>query len=319
MSGYVFMRETEGKQRMEKHTDKEQPSKVWSGTVDIGNIRFSAAFNTDKDRLYVPWQVASHSHNEYEVFFIWEGAARVEFSGRGGLQRISLERDDFCVIYPQIYHNTVNTESEAYVIGLRFSFKKIPCHEKKEDFYHLFNTVLETNKNYILLKCAGFRGIFGSIIEENKLSQFLKQYSFKAKLTLFFLELFDVLKIGVAKSENAEKMVFTDKSARFMKIEHFFSQKEQDDVTLKDLADSLYLSKKQTSRVLKMEFNISFLQLLTQKKLEYAKELLRNTNLSIGKIAELSGYKSLAGFSKAMKKVMGKNPSVYRIINRPDK
>lgn len=47
-------------------------------------------------------------------------------------------------------------------------------------------------------------------------------------------------------------------------------------------------------------------------KFHRAKELIKNTDYPIAKIANMVGYKSSSKFSKAFKKEMGALPSSYR-------
>jgi transcriptional regulator GlxA family with amidase domain len=49
--------------------------------------------------------------------------------------------------------------------------------------------------------------------------------------------------------------------------------------------------------------------------MEVAAEKLRNTNASLGQVAEIVGYDSEAAFSRAFKKTFGTAPATWRRSN----
>jgi AraC-like DNA-binding protein len=54
---------------------------------------------------------------------------------------------------------------------------------------------------------------------------------------------------------------------------------------------------------------------LTNWRMQVATQKLRNTNASLGQIAEIVGYDSEAAFSRAFKKVLGIAPATWRRSN----
>ena len=88
----------------------------------------------------------------------------------------------------------------------------------------------------------------------------------------------------------------TLQAERLKKIERFFSKRYAAPVTLKDLADDLYISPTQTNRILSAKYGQSFRQKLRDTRLHQARLLLESTDHSINEIAEEVGYASAAGF-----------------------
>ena len=85
-------------------------------------------------------------------------------------------------------------------------------------------------------------------------------------------------------------------------IESFFNSKYASDVCLDDLAEMLHLSQRQTERLVISCTGKSFRKALCDKRLEIASILMENTSLSLTEIATMIGYKSYAGFWKALKR-----------------
>ena len=77
----------------------------------------------------------------------------------------------------------------------------------------------------------------------------------------------------------------------------------------------LGISMHQLNIYLKQELGLSFNQLHTEKRLDSAKSLLKNTNSSIAAIAEKTGYASLRYFETAFKKKFEVSPKKYRQSN----
>ncbi len=85
-------------------------------------------------------------------------------------------------------------------------------------------------------------------------------------------------------------------------IDDFFETKYSHDVSLSDLAKILHLSERQTQRVVVSHTGSTFSQQLTNKRLEIANMLMKNTNMTLTEIALKVGYKSYVGFWKALNK-----------------
>ncbi|MBQ6823532.1 MAG: AraC family transcriptional regulator [Clostridia bacterium] len=85
-------------------------------------------------------------------------------------------------------------------------------------------------------------------------------------------------------------------------IAEFFSDRYHLDITLGDLAAALSLSEKQTERLLRQYTGNTFRGELTRYRMEAARRLMQNENLTLTEIAEKVGYRSYSGFWKAYNK-----------------
>lgn len=74
------------------------------------------------------------------------------------------------------------------------------------------------------------------------------------------------------------------------------------DIHLNDIAAYLHLSPKQAQRIIQRETGHTFLQELTQRRMQTAEYLMHNTEMSANQIAQYVGYATYAGFWKAWKK-----------------
>lgn len=85
-------------------------------------------------------------------------------------------------------------------------------------------------------------------------------------------------------------------------IHEFFQNNYSREVRLADLAAALFLSERQTERLVIEHTGRSFRDELTATRVAMAERLLADTDMSQGEIASYVGYKSYAGFWKAVRK-----------------
>ncbi len=85
-------------------------------------------------------------------------------------------------------------------------------------------------------------------------------------------------------------------------IDEFFSQNYASETALCRLASELHLSKKQTERVVMQYTGRSFRREIAARRIEAAKLLMGESELSLSEIGKRVGYRTYNGFWKAMKK-----------------
>lgn len=85
-----------------------------------------------------------------------------------------------------------------------------------------------------------------------------------------------------------------------------------ENITLTDLSKRYGISISHLSGLLKEELQLSFSEYITSKRIQRAKELLRDERLSVEEIAEQVGYRDYFYFTKVFKKNTGISPSKYR-------
>jgi len=87
-------------------------------------------------------------------------------------------------------------------------------------------------------------------------------------------------------------------------------------ITLSDGAEAVGLTTTYLAHLVKKETGRTFLELLTERRLDRAKELIVHTALPISKIAESVGFTDFAYFTRRFKQLTGSSPSRYRATQR---
>lgn len=83
-------------------------------------------------------------------------------------------------------------------------------------------------------------------------------------------------------------------------------------ISLKDVADEVYLSQNYLSELFKKEIGEGFYDFLSKYRIKKAKEVLLTTNLKVYEIAQMVGYNDSITFGRAFKKITGTTPNNFR-------
>lgn len=95
---------------------------------------------------------------------------------------------------------------------------------------------------------------------------------------------------------------------RIMELVH----ERRGDITLTECAEQLNYHPSYIWKILKAERNMTFTDLVNLEKLETAKELLLNTELSIAEISEQLSYANTQNFIRFFSKYVDSTPGKYR-------
>lgn len=92
----------------------------------------------------------------------------------------------------------------------------------------------------------------------------------------------------------------------------YISENLQKGVTLVEVAEYMNMNASYFSRYFKEEYGKSFIDYVKEQKVNYAKELIRTTNLKVYEISEQLGYTSVQYFSLLFKNTTGMTPQEYK-------
>lgn len=92
----------------------------------------------------------------------------------------------------------------------------------------------------------------------------------------------------------------------------YINENHAEDLSLEVVAQAVELSPYYLSHLFSDELGITFLNYLTRVRMEKAKSLLLNTNMTVQEIAYEVGYNDPSYFTKVFKKLEGRTPTQYR-------
>lgn len=97
-----------------------------------------------------------------------------------------------------------------------------------------------------------------------------------------------------------------------IKAKKYIAQHFDEDLTLEQVAQSVYLSPFYFSRLFKAYTGYTFNQYLTRLRLSRARNLLKRQDMTICEVALTVGYNNSSYFSRVFKEREGLLPSEYR-------
>lgn len=110
-------------------------------------------------------------------------------------------------------------------------------------------------------------------------------------------------------------MSFPHQQVRHVRL--LLDQSYDTPLTIEDLSREVALSPYYLIRLFRRAYKQTPHQYLVEKRIAKAKELLRNSDLSITEICVAVGYESLGSFSTLFRKMAGLSPSEYRTNSQP--
>lgn len=242
-----------------------------------------------------------HFHQDIELIYVLEGSLDVFI----GEQVTHMKAEDILVINANKSHYMKSQERILYT-QLMMEYHMVSdvlksmdvifwCDSTKDESrrYDDLRRVLKLLLNHYL-SAKGESADFGHISLCYRMLDLLSTY---------FL----------VQTADKESMCGTEKfDDRIQQINNYIRANYNQPISLKDLADKLYLSHGYLSRFFKRNYGMSFAEYLTNIRLFHAVDELLYTSTPITRIAYDNGFASVAVFNKVFKAVYGETPSAFR-------
>ena len=206
-----------------------------------------------------------HKHKYADLHVIGGGVAVFSIDGK----EYRVESDSAILIPKSSYHTCIYQDNDAKHTAFQLEFES--------------DAVLIERIEPMLVKC-----LFGEIVRTTPDGEHTKISAYLSLIAAHF-----------------EKEIDTpaDKPIDYgFQIYEFFNMNYDKDATLTELASLLCLSERQTERLVLLHMGVPFREQLAKKRIEVARRLMENSNLSLDEISGYVGYKSYSGFYKALKK-----------------
>ncbi len=110
----------------------------------------------------------------------------------------------------------------------------------------------------------------------------------------------------------AEKAQRKSRRDAVSRTTHYLRENLATRVGLQDAASAVHLSPNYLAHLLKKETGKTFIEILTERRMEKARELLLHTAMRIAKVAAAAGFDDEAYFARRFKQLSGVTPRDYR-------
>lgn len=289
----------------------------------LGNLSLTICYNDIAAEIAQrEWNTDWHFHARCEIIALLSGNEQILAD-----RKYHLPPGSICIIPQQLQHKTSPLDSEQKKISLlvAISLKSAHAHYTafEERFFHLFNQLTNCNASPLFLtNQPDIMQNAQRAIEAKLAGNLISEYVFRYHITLFVLQACYAVwqeqnnaAPGGNGQPDAPSLSPDTTGIRNRMIEDFLYRNAYHSFTIRELADYLHLSERQTSRILLRQFGFTFKQIVNNNRIQTAKMMLLRGE-SINRTAELVGYQSINGFRKAFKAVEGVTPNEFVKRNR---
>jgi AraC-like DNA-binding protein len=98
----------------------------------------------------------------------------------------------------------------------------------------------------------------------------------------------------------------------------FISNHRTEDINLADVARATHVSSFYFCKIFKKATGLTFVEYRNRLRIESAKKMLLNLNLTVSEIAYSVGFQSLTQFNRLFRRVVGKSPTRFRSQSVPE-
>lgn len=251
--------------------------------LKLGVYRFAA------DYIYT-----SHSHRHIEIDCILSGRCIMEING----VRVAFKEGECAVLTSGCTHSfSVDGSTPCRIRQFEFTAESLEGAEKIlqgsiRPFYKLSHCdmLYDSIKNLYLYQKV--KNIYG---EE-----------------LFSLEFKKLLILLKNDCEAANDNLCSAQNALVKQVTGFIEDHYREKIDLVQVAKAHHISTSYLRRIFASELGFSGIEYITMLRMEFAKNLLKNSECDISQIAEKAGYNSVQFFSTMFKRKIGISPREFR-------
>lgn len=139
----------------------------------------------------------------------------------------------------------------------------------------------------------------------------LSDISDHESLCFWVVKMMEIICDTIYQTRNQQHFYILEKACQYIK--GHYSEK----LTLKIVAKQVFVSPFYLSHLFKEDLNTTFGEFLTKTRIDAAKDLLRESDLSLSQIALEVGYPDQSYFTKVFKKVERITPRTFRRLRQP--
>ncbi|GGG06487.1 hypothetical protein GCM10010912_58850 [Paenibacillus albidus] len=251
-----------------------------------------------------------HSHDFSELVVILEGSATHIIEGR----EYPVSAGQVFLIHGDISHGYKDVQNIQYVNVMFHPDQLLQLPELRllPGFQALFYIEPFYRKERYY---QGMLTLNGQQLGEatRLLDQILEEYEtqpegFRLMIRTYFTALIGMLSRSYQRNNGQTE----NKAMRIAETVTYLEEHFLQPITLQELADRAYLSKRQFLRVFSRNYHTTPMDFVIRKRLDYSCTLLRNPGLSISRVAMESGFRDQNYYARQFKNSFHCTPSEYR-------
>ena len=252
------------------------------------------------------FQIPVHWHDELEIIYVKSGFLPVNISGENYIGKPG----DAFVVSPGNLHfmgsQTGTVDYFTFLFPLKYiAFRSDDMLDDKliEPLNSGHLMISPEIKDTVKEQCEQLARVYAAEIDKSE-SKITGQIRKKIILLQFIHELW---KKGFIVENDT-----TGRNTVEKEMVSYIQQNYTGKILLREFGEQFHLSEKYISRYFKEHFHITLSQYVTYLRLEHAKQMLQETDISVTEVAMQSGYQNISYFIRSFKKTYGVSPLKYR-------
>ncbi len=252
----------------------------------------------------------AHKHNYVEIMIVLGGRITHIIDGK----EITLDVGDILFLNSHIVHAIKGTERGDVAVNIIMSKSFISALHAELGDTVFADFIRETTREdgagiYLHFKTGGKRQIEN--LTENILYELTEYQSSNAILTRTVALLFHYLSLKNKELLADSSITVSREGQRRLEILSYINNNYRT-ARLSELAEKLGISVPYLSKNISEYFGKSFKELLVDRRIEHACELLRETDIPVGQIIRSMGYENESYFHREFKRRTGLSPLAVR-------
>lgn len=272
--------------------------------VDNMQLKTILSYSHDKtDQLINPLLVFTmHTHPFAELFVCCKD--RILINTPYGME--TLNAYEVMIIPPNLPHRCITDIGDQVWFALPFTCTKI-SEQSDIDLYDLFSPCIEETEILHFRNCDIFVDTIESIFQSIKAGK-------KATLLHFVYLLTDLLEKHeeAVPETNIEYISGNSDMERLEYLDQYINNRFMMELSVEKIAATLFISTRQLNRISIKRYGKTLYQVIIEKRIKAAEQLLLNTDLTTEEIAYAVGFGSRANFFREFRKKCGVTPTEYR-------
>jgi AraC-like DNA-binding protein len=255
------------------------------------------------------WKIHRHLHSTFEIHIVKSGDSKVLLDDK----TLFVKTGDCFITPPGVNHEQYNGRQKSYSeYSINVDLEML--NNEKSDEQLLFNT-LSNQKVEIIENGTQLISLFeDSLIESGN-----KYSGYTSIIQSNLVTILVMLSRELNNNKLSNSYVKKDKSKElFNKIHSYIKANVLSSISVSDVANHVYLSEKQVSRIVQKNIGTNIKSLIDIKRNEKACEIIRNSSMSMKEISEYLNFSSPFVFSKFFRRMNSKTPLYYRRMSEKD-
>lgn len=246
-----------------------------------------------------------HYHDFYQIYFIISGTLIHSIE----TESVLLRSGDSFIIPPFYCHKIARGKEIPQFYSFSFRTEFLPESIRQNEMVKDLFDALSADHPYprITLQAGQLRQL--DLLLRLALTEF---ESSRPGWEMLLQGLLSAILILLARAYQPDFIGSTESEGSIYDCVSYLDLHFREDIRLSDLLNQVHLSSSAFSRAFRKATGVSFKEYLTERRIQYACDLLHETDKSISAICAECGYRDFSAFSRAFRSSLGVSPLQYR-------